>query len=101
VVVTLNPGQGTVCYDMTVTGLLGTPREVSGTAAHIHEAPAGQNGPIVLGLPIPLAQSFTTQNCVGASRELIREIMRDPANFYVNLHTTRFGPGEVRGQLSK
>lgn len=102
VTVTLNPGQGTVCYDMSVMNLIGTPVAVGGTAAHIHEAPAGQNGPIRIGLPIPLTRSFTTQNCVtGVDRELIREILRDPANYYVNLHTTQFRPGELRGQLSK
>jgi hypothetical protein len=101
IVVTLNPGQGEICYDMSAMNLLGTPVPVAGTAAHIHEAPAGRNGPVVVGLPIPLDKNFTTQNCVSASRALIQEILQDPSNYYVNLNTDMFRPGEVRGQLSK
>jgi hypothetical protein len=101
ILLTLNPGQGKICYDMSVMNLIGMPVPVAGTAAHIHEAPAGQNGPIKVGLPVPLARNFTTQNCVGASRDLIKDIMKDPENYYVNLHTSMFMPGEIRGQLSK
>src|SRR5437879_13922782 len=43
----LNPGQGTICYTLTASGIA-TP-----VAAHIHAAPAGVAGPVVVPLVPP------------------------------------------------
>ncbi len=40
-----------------------------------------------------------TTGCVSAERDLIREIIRNPEQFYVNVHTAPFRAGAVRGQL--
>src|SRR5262245_2230354 len=46
--ITLNVGQGSVCWDITVAEIA-----LPATAAHIHEAPAGQPGPVVVPLSAP------------------------------------------------
>jgi Cu/Zn superoxide dismutase len=102
--VRLNHGQGSVCYDMTVSNLTANP-----SMAHIHKAPAGQNGGIVIhlfgtgGAPAPTSTSFTITNfCqTGIDKALIKDIIQNPDQYYVNVHTSTFPGGEIRGQLSK
>lgn len=85
--------------------------------AHIHLAPAGQNGDIVVWLypdePPPqlipdrtqgvLAEgTITAEDLVGplagaTMDDLLDEIRA--GNTYVNVHTSEFGGGEVRGQI--
>jgi hypothetical protein len=87
------------------------------TQAHIHLAPAGANGPVVVWLYpdappaqlIPgrfngvLAEGVITEaNLVGqlAGQELSALIDElEAGNAYVNVHTSQFPPGEVRGQI--
>ncbi len=88
-VLRLNPGQGEVCFETTASGLTAP---VIG--AHIHEAPAGIAGPIVVPLNPPVGSG-----CVSADRQLIKEIMKEPADYYVNVHTTTHPGGAIRGQL--
>ena len=57
-------------------------------------------GPVVVGLTPPGADG-TSSGCVQASSELIMAIMKNPENYYVNVHTSQFPAGAVRGQLSK
>ena len=99
---TLNPGQEEVCW--SVSELTLTPGEALPSAGHIHEAPAGIAGPIVVHLfggAVPAPTSYPTgTSCVTASRDLIREIMRNPEDYYVNLHNNPPHPGGVvRAQL--
>ena len=90
---TFNPGQEQVCYELTVSGI------APATAAHIHEAPAGSAGPVVVGLTAPT--NGTSSGCVTLDREEIKEIMRDPSLYYVNVHNAPYPNGALRGQLSK
>ncbi len=69
------------------------------TASHIHRGAAGVAGPVV----IPLASSFPNNFASGvatANEDLIDEIRRNPAGFYVNVHTADFPNGAIRAQLS-
>lgn len=97
---TLNAGQEDVCYTLTWQNLDGTVQN-----AHIHEAPAGSNGGVVVSLF--LNQSFPgTGSASGcdtgdATRDEIRRILEDPSGFYVNIHDTVRPLGAIRGQLSR
>lgn len=88
----LNPGQGTVCYELEVENI------DPATAAHIHVAPEGSPGPVVVPLAAPTDGS--SSGCVtGVDRDLIIDIIRSPEEYYVNVHNAEFPTGAVRGQL--
>jgi len=91
----LNPGVEMVCFELSVSGIA-----LPATGAHIHRAVAGSPGPVVVPL-IPPGESGTSSGCVSASRDLILAIMQNPDGYYVNVHSTEFPAGAVRGQLSK
>jgi len=92
--ITVNQGKSQVCFEITVSNI------ADATAAHIHEAAAGQAGPVVVTLAPPPAGG-SSKNCVNADQELIKRIRQNPENFYVNVHNAEFADGAVRGQLSK
>lgn len=97
--ITLNQGLNRVCFDLSWANVDG---EVF--AAHIHVAPAGSPGPIVVPL---FAGSFagtaSTSGCVeNVDPELIKAIRQDPSAYYVNVHSRpNFPGGAIRGQLGK
>jgi hypothetical protein len=91
--ITLNPGKGQVCYELTVSNI-GT-----ATAAHIHTGAATEAGPVLVGLEAP--GSGSSKGCVDLDKEKVKEIIQNPANYYVNVHNEEFPDGAVRGQLSK
>ena len=88
----VNPGRNVVCYEITV---MNVDRAV---AAHIHHAPAGVNGPVVV--PFAAPTSGSSSGCVDVDRELARDIVMHPADYYVNVHTAVVPAGAVRGQLA-
>jgi hypothetical protein len=96
--ITLNQGQGEVCFELSWAGIDGTV-----TAAHIHVGGATVAGPVVVPLFVDAALPGTdsASGCVSASEELIKAIRHDPENYYVNIHSTVFPAGAVRGQLGK
>lgn len=89
--VTLNHDKGEVCYDITVKDI-GKP-----TAAHIHTGAAGASG----GVKVPFKANAdgTWKGCATVDKTVIKEIMDNPANFYVNVHNDEFKAGAIRGQL--
>ena len=90
--VTLNQGQGEVCFSIELSGLSGAV-----LAGHIHVGPAGSNGGIVVNLDLASGLS----GCVNASPDAIKAIRQNPSGYYINVHTALNPGGEVRGQLSK
>lgn len=89
--VRVNVGQSEVCYEITVSGLDPV------LAAHIHRAPAGINGAVVVPLNPPV--DGTSSGCATVDQSLAKAILKAPQDFYVNVHTTVFPAGAVRGQL--
>jgi hypothetical protein len=91
---TFNQGLGRVCFELAVEDI------VPATAAHIHIAPAGSPGPVVIPLTAPTDGS--SNGCVeDVDPELIKAIRQNPADYYVNVHNAEYPPGAVRGQLSR
>jgi hypothetical protein len=99
----LNPGREEVCW--SVDQLTLTAGEALPHVAHIHLAPAGVGGPVVVDLfggsaPVPAPTSYPTgTTCVPAPREGILAIIKDPSAYYVNLHNAQHPGGVVRAQL--
>jgi hypothetical protein len=91
--VTLNPDKNEVCYDLTVVKI------DEATAAHIHEGAAGKDGPVKVGLDTPKGGS--AKGCKTTDAAVVKDIMANPANYYVNVHNAAYPKGAVRGQLSK
>ena len=89
----LNPGTEQVCFNIVVEDIA-----LPATGAHIHAAAAGVAGGVVVGLASPDATGISS-GCVSSSRELILDIIQNPAQYYVNVHSTEFPGGAVRGQL--
>src|SRR5688572_15316468 len=82
--ITLNQGQGKVCFELAVADIT-----LPATAAHIHKAPVGVPGPVVVGLTAPDAAGLSS-GCVSADKALIKDIRQNPQNYYVNVHTADF-----------
>ena len=91
----LNQGQQTICYRITVTGIV-----LPAAAAHIHVAPAGVAGPVVVTLGAPAANGIAEGCVTGVDASLIKAIRKDPASYYVNVHNGVYPAGAVRGQLT-
>jgi hypothetical protein len=69
------------------------------TAAHIHVAPTGDAGPVVVGLAPPT--SGLSSGCTSVDPLLIKAIKQNPEDYYVNVHNAEYPAGALRGQLSK
>jgi hypothetical protein len=94
----LNVAEGLVCFKLTVRGA--DPL----TAAHIHQAPTGVAGPVVVPLVTPAASPSDpsvqqSKGCVSADPTLIATIKANPSQFYANVHNKAFPAGVVRAQL--
>lgn len=94
----LNQGQGRICFDLSWENIDGTV-----VAAHIHLAPVGEPGDIVVPLfEGVFAGTDSVSDCVDAERSLVKDIRQHPSDYYVNVHSTPgFEAGAIRGQLSK
>lgn len=89
----LRRGQGRLCFTLNAANLT-----LPAAGAHIHRGTADETGPIVVPLRAPAAGG-TARGCVAVSRALVRELLSAPTQFYVNVHTTEFPGGAIRGQL--
>ncbi|EFQ83557.1 hypothetical protein HMPREF0063_11220 [Aeromicrobium marinum DSM 15272] len=115
----INTDLDVICWDMTTNGVdndfVGA--SPAKTANHLHDAPAGMQGPPRIAFPDLTgdgdtltssgcsAGPFTTHapgnpNEAGSSTGFeLSDIEEDPSGYYANIHTNDFRPGAVRGQL--
>ena len=91
--IVVNYGQKRICYELVVSGI------ATATAAHIHFAPVGVAGAVVVPLGAP--SDGDSSGCVDVSAELAKNILKNPAAYYVNVHNADFPSGAIRGQLAK
>ena len=92
-------GSGTITIkdDKTVSGSVKT-SGVVGTAAHIHTAPAGRNGPVIITLT-KSSDGNTWSVPAGAKLTDAQYDAYKKGGLYVNVHSAKNKGGEVRGQL--
>jgi hypothetical protein len=84
-----------VCWGITSRNITEVP-----IAAHIHQGKRSVNGPIVVTLSPPLpGDPGASSGCQTEDAELLEDIQRHPKRYYVNVHTTDFPGGAIRGQL--
>ena len=100
-------------YDFAIN-ITGFPANTTLTGAHIHNAPAGTNSGIVVGLPltasdvvVPTGQTSFTKNGLSSTSATVsaaavaQGIFNNPSGNYFNVHTTLNTGGAIRGQLVK
>ena len=90
---TVNPGQGRICYTVMVSGI------AMPTAAHIHIGAAGTAPPNNVVVPLEAPADGDAEACADVSRELALAILKDPSNYYINVHNADYPTGALRGQL--
>ena len=83
-----------VCFTIRVSNVT-----LPAAAAHIHRGAPGVAGPVVVSL-LPPAANGRVDGCTSGDVDVLNEIRANPASFYVNVHTSDFPQGAVRGQLS-
>lgn len=96
--ITVNVGQDRVCWDFTVSNI------DPPTRGHIHKAPAGSNGDIVVDFFNAAAGTVgPLSGCTTAplGKALLKDIIQNPSAYYLNLHNPAFPAGAIRGQLEK
>lgn len=93
----------TLCYVLTVDKI------EPASAAHLHEAGAGENGPVVVNLAAP--GDGNAADCLSEGEILpsgaaafpggttVAEILANPEDYYVNVHNGEYPGGALRGQL--
>ncbi|MEP7258958.1 MAG: CHRD domain-containing protein [Flavitalea sp.] len=69
------------------------------TAGHLHAGDAITNGPVILNLSPSFTSGMATGNVPVDRQSLADSIMNNEV--YINLHTTLFPGGLIRGQLNK
>jgi hypothetical protein len=103
-----NVTSGTATF---VTTLSGFPPNTPINIAHIHQAPAGSNGSIVVNTGLTAASdavvlangsgTFTKSGVTVQDQSIWNAIINNPAGFYFNVHSTLHPGGVARGQLSR
>jgi hypothetical protein len=93
-VMVLSEDQTTLYYRVTVSDI------ISVTAAHIHVGAPGENGGVIFPL-FTGSGTFDPDHPISGTLTLNAEQVSTlvAGNYYVNVHTTSYPDGEIRGQL--
>jgi len=90
----IDTAKNEVCYEVMVEKI------GAATAAHVHKGAAGASGPPVVPLKAPDAAGKSA-GCATVGAEVVKDLLANPAGYYVNVHNAEFPGGAIRGQLSK
>ena len=97
-VTTAAKGSGTVMVgdDMSVKGSI-TTTGITATAAHIHMAAGGKNGPVI----VPMVKSGDNGWAFAPDAKMNADQMKafKAGETYINVHSAANPGGEIRGQL--
>lgn len=92
-IIRINQAKGQVCWTLVA-------RKIGpAAAAHIHVGGPDVAGPVVVHLSPPT--DGRSDGCAqDVDPELIRNLLRNPHDYYVNVHNAEYPGGAIRGQLS-
>lgn len=90
---TLDTDTGTISYTVTVDG-----NDEQVAAGHIHEAPVGVAGPVVIPLDAAAINSGSEASTT-VDPALAQDIADAPGDYYLNVHSASFPDGFARAQL--
>ena len=85
-------------YMLTVTGLAATDAL---TASHLHVGNVITNGGVILDLNPTFTNGSATGTITNVRTSLIDSLKSDNNEIYINIHSTQFGGGLIRGQLNR
>lgn len=99
-VITMASGQGAFTLHTDTGSLRGafTTSNIDSTAAHIHQAPAGENGDVVI--PLEATESGYRVPAETMLTDELETIMLDGGH-YVNVHSAAYPDGEIRAQITE
>lgn len=95
----------TLCYVLVVHDINLVPVK-DGMAAHIHEAGKGKDGEVVANLAGP--EDGNAGDCLTEGEKgkfptgeagIVQRILKNPEQFYINVHNPEHPKGAIRGQL--
>lgn len=89
--------------------LTGYPAGTVVQGAHIHPAPAGVNGPVIISTGLTATQTVTVTSGTGdftfsnipVDPALAQQIINNPSAYYFNVHSPTNPGGFSRGQLTR
>lgn len=67
-------------------------------ATHLHQGPAGVNGPMAVELS-PGFAGDVLDGSIPVDSDLAARVLANPSQYYVKLHSLKFPGGAIRGQL--
>ena len=88
-----HPGRDELCLTLVVSGIAPI------TAVHLHAESSGGSGPVIAAWtePTPGASS----GCVAVTDQLVKQLRKQPRKYHVDVHTTEFPDGALRGPLTR
>ncbi len=91
---------GVLCFSIAVEGIT-----LPATLAHVHVGAVGVAGDIVVTLEPPVgfgsgATGVSSGCLTKLDSSLLKDIAKNPSEFYVNVHNGDFPGGALRGQLA-
>lgn len=81
------------------SGLSSPLMPVAGTPGHVHQAPAGANGDVILPLMVESADGMSGTFSLSAELTPEQVAAYNAGELYLNFHTELNGGGELRGQI--